>query len=373
MDHAGGLGRLRAAAHLPRPRLVLAGREERDQVDRPVARGDHASRAPARSRRTPRAARAPRRGPSRRSRPRSTRRRRRRLGRASAGTSVPSSRFATTTSGFSVSGAIPRRCADCSSDRASRRGAASRRRAPPSPPQRVDLGSGLALALLLGLLQRALDHREVGEQQLGAHVRELGGRRRVGAEAPHDDGERVGLAELRDALGARDPARHVDEPHLRGDGLLRALHLGEHGEPRVGDRARPRRSPARRATGARERREQRGLPAERHADEADVLHGREANREALARPGTSGRIGRSIRRRRYAFGRSSDRYRRSGTAPRRCPMPMSSRDWAGGGCRQTRPRPPVLVATHGTCAEGGASCGGRGPTAPPSGRSALRR
>src|SRR3990170_9072408 len=41
VDHAGGLGCLRAVADLPRAGLVLAGREERDEVERPVARADH--------------------------------------------------------------------------------------------------------------------------------------------------------------------------------------------------------------------------------------------------------------------------------------------------------------------------------------------
>ena len=41
MDGSRRLGRRRAPPHLPRPGLVVSGREERDQVERAVARRDH--------------------------------------------------------------------------------------------------------------------------------------------------------------------------------------------------------------------------------------------------------------------------------------------------------------------------------------------
>src|SRR6266508_211633 len=41
VDGPGGLGRFRPSRYLPSPRLVLSGREERDEVERPVRRVDH--------------------------------------------------------------------------------------------------------------------------------------------------------------------------------------------------------------------------------------------------------------------------------------------------------------------------------------------
>ena len=138
--------------------------------------------------------------------------------------------------------------------------------------QRVHLRAGPPLRALQPLLERALDDREVGQQQLGADLRELLGRFPIGAEAPDHDGQRVGLAELRHPLGARGAARHVDEADLRRHGLLRTLHLREDGETRVGDRHdRHVRLTAVRP-GAGECGEERGLPREGHADKTDVAH-----------------------------------------------------------------------------------------------------
>ena len=101
------------------------------------------------------------------------------------------------------------------------------------PPQRVDLRPGSALRALRRLVQRALDHPEIGQEQLAANVVELRDRPAIGAEAPEHEGQRVGLAERRQSLRARDPAGDVDEANLRVHGLLRPLHLGEDREPGI--------------------------------------------------------------------------------------------------------------------------------------------
>ena len=151
------------------------------------------------------------------------------------------------------------------------------------PLQRVHLGAGPALRALQPLLERALHDGEVGEEQFPSDLRELPRRCRVGAEAAEDDRERVGLAQLRHALGARRAARDVDEADLRRHGLLRTLHVREHAEARIRDRHdRDVRLPAVRA-GAGERGEERGLPREGHADQTDVTH-RSANVSAGSRP-----------------------------------------------------------------------------------------
>ena len=179
-------------------------------------------------------------------------------------------------SGFSVSGAIPRRCAASSSVTPASRSGVSASSASFARRERVHLGAGLAACLLLGLLERAVDHAEVGEQQFASHGLEFVGRRSVPAEAAQHHGERVHLAQLRDALGARHAAGDVHEPNLRRDGLLRRLHVGEHLQARIGHRHDRDVGLAALRTRARHRGEQRALPAERHADESDVLHGRRA-------------------------------------------------------------------------------------------------
>jgi hypothetical protein len=177
----------------------------------------------------------------------------------SSGTVVPSSRFATTTSGFRVSGAMPRRSA--ASSRAS---FASR--------EGVDLRSRRHARLLLRLLERALDHGEVGEQQLRSDLDELRGRRGVRAEAPDHHAQRVHLAQAREPLRARDAAGHVDEADLRVHGLGGSLDLRQHVDPRIGNGDhREIGLPAVRSR-VGDRREQRRGAAERHADEPDVLH-----------------------------------------------------------------------------------------------------
>ena len=130
----------------------------------------------------------------------------------------------------------------------------------------------LAFRTLLGLVERRLHNGEIGEDEIGRDALELVCRLGVAAEATHDDGEGVGFAELRDPLRRGRPARDVDEPHLRLHGLPRALHLRQDAEARIGHRHdRLVRLTAVR-TGPRDRREQRRFPAERHPDEADVLH-----------------------------------------------------------------------------------------------------
>ena len=155
-------------------------------------------------------------------------------------------------------------------------------------------------------MERRVHDGQVGEQQIAAHGRELLGRLRVGAERPDHQGERLDLSELRDALSRGDPARHVDEPHLRCHGLHGALHLGEDGEPGIGDGHD--RNVRLTAVGSRagQGREEGRLPGERHADQPDVLHARRAYQPIAARrtrdpdrtasPAGGARIGRSARK-----------------------------------------------------------------------------
>src|SRR4029453_4544107 len=91
-------------------------------------------------------------------------------------------------------------------------------------------------------------------------------------EAPHDDRERVRLAELRDPLRGGGPARDVDEPDLGVDRLARALDLGQDLDTGVGNghHGVVRLAPV--TAGPRERSEEAGLPAERQADQTDVPH-----------------------------------------------------------------------------------------------------
>ena len=84
-------------------------------------------------------------------------------------------------------------------------------------------------------MERRVHDRQVGEQQIAANGGELLGGLRVGAERPDHQGERLDLSQLRDALSRGHPARDIDEPHLGGHGLLGALHIGQDGEPRIGD------------------------------------------------------------------------------------------------------------------------------------------
>ncbi len=161
--------------------------------------------------------------------------------------------------------------------------------------ERLDLGRRLAPRPLLGLLERRLDHGLIREQQVGPDLRDLGRRLRVGPEAPHDDRERVRLAQLRDPLRGGGPTRDVDEPDLRVDGLARPLHLGQDVDPGVGDgHDRVVRLPPVTA-GPRERGEQGRLPAEGNADQTDVLHavslgsGPEADPNPDATKGGAGR------------------------------------------------------------------------------------
>ena len=154
----------------------------------------------------------------------------------SAGTWVPSSRFATTTVGFSVSGASAAELPAAPRPRARRRGASvsaprasfARRSAATSS---VVLPFARFSAFSSADSTTAVSARSRSARDLLELLRGLG----VGAEAAHHDRERVGLAELRDALRARGAARHVDEADLRVDGLARVLHLGEDGESRIGD------------------------------------------------------------------------------------------------------------------------------------------
>jgi hypothetical protein len=138
--------------------------------------------------------------------------------------------------------------------------------------QRGDLARRLATGALGRSVERGVDHREVGEQQLGADGREVLGGRGVGAEAPDDDRERVDLSQGRDALGGRRPARNVDEPGLGLDDPARALEVREHADALVGDRDDGLVGSTAGGADPGQRREQRRLPRIRQADEADVLH-----------------------------------------------------------------------------------------------------
>ena len=207
--------------------------------------------------------------------------------------------------------------------------------------QRGDLRRRLALRALLRLVERRVHDRQVGEQQIAANGRELLGRLRVGAERPDHQGQRLDLSQLRDALRRGHPARHVDEPHLRGHGLLGALHLGEDGEPGIGDgHDRDVGLTAVRAR-AGQRREEGRLPGERHADQPDVLHERRAYQPVAARrtgetdrtasPAGGADIGRSARKLR-PFGQCCN-------GRRVADVTYETRRWRGAA----RPTPPRRV------------------------------
>ncbi len=142
--------------------------------------------------------------------------------------------------------------------------------------ERVNLGSGLAARLLLGFRERALDHRQIGEHQLAADGLQLISWDSVGTEAAEHHGERVDLTKLCQPLRTRYPTRHVHESNLGRDRFGRRLHLGEHLQTRIGYRHDREVGLTSGRTGARHRREQGRFPAERHTDQAHVLHGRRA-------------------------------------------------------------------------------------------------
>ena len=271
MDHPGRLRGGRAPAHLPGPRLVVAGREERDQVERAVARADHGLEpglvhVELGEQRT------------------------RLLGihpgdlgldrRVDADGVVEFRRdggplFEVRDHDLRLQGQrrdalelrevclVERRVAD----RDLRLQRALR------GTQGVDVGAGLAAGAFLRPLQGALDHGEIGEEELGADRREVAERRCL-AEATHDDREGLGLAQPGDPVRAGEAARHVDETHLRLDALLRPLHLREHVDPRIGYRHHGDVGlPAVRSR-VRERREERRRAAEGRAHQAYLLHGR---------------------------------------------------------------------------------------------------
>ena len=158
VDHAGRLGRLRAAADLPGAGLVLPGREERDQVERAVARARSRSRARARGPRTRPGAPAPLRRPSPPSPPRS-RRTRRPLPPESLGHLRALLEVRDDDRRLERERRDRLELAAVLARRARRPRAGSRPcRAVVRGGERVDLGGRLALRPLLGLLERRLDH-----------------------------------------------------------------------------------------------------------------------------------------------------------------------------------------------------------------------
>ena len=251
-----------------------------------------------------------------------------------------------------------------SSGRASRRGAASRPRARACAAcSAVTSADGLPFARFSAFCERASPRPT--RSASSSSPRTVASSSAGSASAPKQritSGERVDLAQLRDALRRGDPSRHVDEPHLRRHGLLRALHLGQDSEPRVGDgHDRDVGLTAVRARAGQGREEGR-LPGERHADQPDVLHARRAYQPVAARrtgglrtgrrPGGGAGIGRSARKLR-PFGQCCNGRRAAD---------VEQRDQAVAGCRQTHPAPPGpryrsgwtwLIAVWSSCGRAG--------------------
>ncbi len=146
------------------------------------------------------------------------------------------------------------------------------------PLQQFHLATDLratALRPAPGALERRLDQREVGQDQVGRELTERCIGIGVRTERPQHQAERVGLPKRGQPL-AGGPAGHVDEPDLSGDDLPGMLQIGQDGQARVrhGDHGLV--GPPTHGARSCERREQGGLAGIRQADQADVLHARPA-------------------------------------------------------------------------------------------------
>ena len=248
MDHAGRLGCRRAATDLPRARLVLAGRQERDQVERPVARMR-----------------------SRVSRPGSATPNSSSSARASSGSisavSASIDAYTPTASsrelGRAPSALLEVRDHDLGLQREWRDPAEDLRLVRAEPASRSGVSASSAsfawrsaatssFGLALGALLAPSRARSRSPRGRPAAARRGPARARSPASRPaRSTGPRRPARRPRAAsrpLRARDPAGHVDEPHLGGDRLLRAFHLGEDLRAAGRGRARPRRWPDRRAS-----------------------------------------------------------------------------------------------------------------------------
>ena len=240
----------------------------------PVARGDHAFEARLLRRRTPRAARAPPPGPSRRSRPRSRRRRRPRPPAARPAPRSPPRGSPPPSHGFSVRGAIARRCSRLGGlelrvaqrrlgrQRLVRAAQRVRPRAIPcpSPASRARSTADSITA------RSASSSSAVTSPSSAAGVASPPKHRTTTASASASRSFAMpcalevppGTSTKRTCAATVFRARSISvRTWSRGSGT------GDDGLVRL----------AAGRAGTCERREQRGLPAERQSDEADVLHG----------------------------------------------------------------------------------------------------